>query len=376
MLAYAQTATTVEELRQSLRDTENFMRNVPGMQWVAAQFINASISQAMNGAFPLDHVAAKEMERLPAAHSRELVFSAQDAALRRLWQQGRIAYDIDPDAWDSIGSAEPRTVIPPQVRQSLPHPNPLLIFPDPLLLEHPGQQHRQRVVGVYVTGARRLATDPALKGAVNLDANDRRTVMCSTHHPDATAWSLTFASMVEDEDGRPVMYSPTVRDVVWTRTTLHLDREGITLADMANESLANFHEMRGALAIGNAKQDLPLLLARTINLLIYLGAENADLRPIPASRGGRTAPRSDRDKPGKVVGVGYQVGAQLRAWRSYERERGEHLGGTVRPHIRRAHHHTFKHGKGRKLSKVLWLWPIPINMRHGAEETTIVPIKG
>jgi hypothetical protein len=366
MTSHASTAEVAETLRNGMRATESYFLGLPIKKLAKTYFDFVTETAFAEGAEP--HLDSREgkvsagMVRLPHAAQQELAFAAQDVAVRNLWQRGRIVYPIDSDAWESIGAASPSSTIPPTTLHTLPHPDPLLVFPKPILLDHEDKE-RQRVVGVYVNGTRARA-------------DGKGEVPCSTHHAAVQGWTMTFAGLVEDRDGRPVMYDAKTRDIMWTRTTVRLG-EKTTLGSLAEGALERFNAIQGHLAFGRHREDLPLLLSRAINMLIYLGAVNADLQPLPA-----TAPRPRMSGRGKaaeleVVQVGYRVGAQLRAWQErLEQERGPGTGKTVKPHIRRSHDHTFRYGPGRRQSYVKWLWPIPVNMGpNGATETTIIPVK-
>lgn len=110
-----------------------------------------------------------------------------------------------------------------------------------------------------------------------------------------------------------------------------------------------------------------------LSLVLYLcaeerdvtsgGAEEAPLRPTltRTSKGAKLFPV---DKV-KTWDVGYRIGPRLRA----AREKSEESGGvreahTKRPHIRKAHWHTFWRGprSEQRIPFVKWLPPIPINV--------------
>lgn len=110
-------------------------------------------------------------------------------------------------------------------------------------------------------------------------------------------------------------------------------------------------------------------LGELLNLVLYVCSSGADLpfhglnRPFPKKiKGGyRYFPP---DKP-KVWDVGYRIGAAIRAAQS--KEQSESQGGThasPRPHIRRAHWHSFWTGPKRGVLKVYWLPPIPVGVQE------------
>lgn len=115
-----------------------------------------------------------------------------------------------------------------------------------------------------------------------------------------------------------------------------------------------------------ARQYLPGLIAR----VLYLCAEEADL-------GGRrpTRPQPTRTKQGyrlfpaerlTVWDVGVRIGAAIRRAADEEREATANEHARPRPHIRRAHWHTFVAGPRadpvRQERRIKWLPPIPVNV--------------
>lgn len=365
-------ATAAARLAAQLIDTvklsESAYRRAPLTAWTANRLFSSYVDAALAGEphyIPGDVAVA--FARLPAQWRREISFSMQDVAMRRLWQQHRIVHTFDLNTWEAIGSADPASTIPPDVLGQLPYPNPLVVFPEPILLDH-GERERQQIVAVFVTGVR-----PAF---------GEHRMLCSSSNLSATGWNLTFAGLVEDAHGRAVMLpGEGVRDVMWTRCSLRLD-ETTTLGGLTQRAIQQFDPFRDPkFAFGDHAKDLPVLLARAVNAIVYLCARNADLRPVPAppsrSRGRKSGRGTPAPKPPRVIEVGYRVGAALRAWQRTAAQRPvTSTGRTVSPHVRRSHPHTFRYGPGRSQAYVKWLWPIPVNMEGGdAAETAIIPIR-
>jgi hypothetical protein len=297
----------------------------------------------------------------------EVSFVAQDAAVRRLWQQYRIVYDIDEDLWYELGDTELDTTIPATLFSYLPHPDPFIALPEPLLLPL-GPRQRQRIDGFFVRGAADVHTgtgEPAGQ------------IQVSTHAPNANPHLLgvLFLGTVETLDGKPVMVDRFTQDGIWTRVTLDTRAGHGTVQDMVDHTS---HGFRAEALAGDWRRDVPRMVQRAVSLLVYLCAANADLQPVPRTKLGRARRSSDRSqsaKPLMVVGVGYRIGAALRAYRkSAPRPAGIPAGRTVPPHLRRAHFHTFLAGPGRTETRVHWLPPIPINIRGPAEHSTIIQV--
>jgi hypothetical protein len=118
-----------------------------------------------------------------------------------------------------------------------------------------------------------------------------------------------------------------------------------------------------------------------LSLLLYLCSEASEIeagdrRPaLPQPKRTRHGLRLfPPDKP-TVWGVGVRMGAALR--RAYEAETTESVatGRRVRPHVRRAHWHTFLAGRRREERRVKWLPPIAVNLTDlAALPATIRPV--
>lgn len=127
---------------------------------------------------------------------------------------------------------------------------------------------------------------------------------------------------------------------------------------------------QGATALAaNVPAKFDFQVEALVSLLLYLCAENAD---IGDGAGGPANPVPKRTKhgwrlfpPDKVQGwaVGTRIGAALRRG-SAETVSGDTSGthASPRPHIRRAHWHTYLVGTGRSEKRVKWLPPIPVNV--------------
>lgn len=112
--------------------------------------------------------------------------------------------------------------------------------------------------------------------------------------------------------------------------------------------------------------DLQPLLA----LVLYLCSEEPD---IGDGQRGRPAPTKTKkglklfppDAPA-VVEVGYKIGHALRDYQLAEQTESAARKGP-RPHIRRAHWHTYRTGVGRTGAISRWLPPIPVSLGKGGE---------
>jgi hypothetical protein len=106
-----------------------------------------------------------------------------------------------------------------------------------------------------------------------------------------------------------------------------------------------------------------------VSLLLYLCSEAAEMRD---RKGERAEPGVARDKRGRervpnaptVWECGYRLGAALRRAREQERAGAGGAHASPRPHVRRAHWHTFLRGPrtGEQERVLRWLPPIPVNV--------------
>jgi hypothetical protein len=116
------------------------------------------------------------------------------------------------------------------------------------------------------------------------------------------------------------------------------------------------------------KDDYVNRINRRLNLLLYLCSNNADIPAIPFQMHGNGTKRMIAAAECRVWDVGIRVGAAIRKYREQEdeeiRQRDNKPHNSPRPHIRRAHWHSFWKGHksdyaGRELI-LHWLPPIPV----------------
>ena len=126
-------------------------------------------------------------------------------------------------------------------------------------------------------------------------------------------------------------------------------------------------------------------LERLVSVLLYLCAGDAEVpsaaeRPPRVVRGKKRALLPIPKHGATVHDCGLRMGAALdlaRARRDDERDRGG-ASGTVMPHIRRAHWHTFWTGPrdGERVARVRWMPPIGVNLDSVPEFAVVRPVGG
>lgn len=130
-------------------------------------------------------------------------------------------------------------------------------------------------------------------------------------------------------------------------------------------------------AVASTRESLTSRLAPLISVLLYLCSEDAEMRPTRGRGPVRPAMKRSKDgeprmPPAKALEVwetGYGLGALLRDAIA----RNEEGGGSVRPHVRRAHWHSYWRGEGRSERIVKWLSPILVG--GGPEKATVRSVR-
>lgn len=206
-------------------------------------------------------------------------------------------------------------------------------------------------------------------------------VWIETPEPDPAGLSSPgfFAYLEADAgDGRAELRITIAGDRGLYTQPIHLNRGG--LADCIAAAIEEGHRqsaragerIEGANLGGTIAGALKTIIEPRVNLVLYLCAVNSEIRdertgfkkpgnpaPIRTRRGLRLFPAATPTR----WDVAVRLGAAIRS--AAGRDRGEDQGGThasPRPHIRRAHWHTFRRGPGRAESVLKWLPPIPVNV--------------
>jgi hypothetical protein len=118
-------------------------------------------------------------------------------------------------------------------------------------------------------------------------------------------------------------------------------------------------------------------------LILYICTQNADLggrKPeLPLAKKTKHGLRNFPPPTPVTWDVGFRLGAAIRNYRANEGRTEGGLHHSPRPHIRRAHWHSFWKGKrnneeNRKIV-VKWIPPVPVNLEEGEVIPTIHPIE-
>lgn len=141
------------------------------------------------------------------------------------------------------------------------------------------------------------------------------------------------------------------------------------IAESAIRAHSHGATMHAPVSFAESLQDLA---APLVSILLYLCASDAELRPVrgrgkltPRLKSGRTGPHMPAAKKPEVWEAGFELGAQLR-----EATRAEHQGGSVRPHVRRAHWHGYWTGSGEN-KRLRLNWVSPVLVGGGPSKPTV-----
>lgn len=132
-----------------------------------------------------------------------------------------------------------------------------------------------------------------------------------------------------------------------------------------------------ALFNGSSGKELCTIAAQMLSFVLYLSAINADIKRDFTQPFRRTKQVRDIATEVEHINVGDEVAIHIKEMRKHPAARTvcEPLGGHHRPpatHVRRAHWHTFRTGKGRKKIQVRWLAPIIVNADGGKKNIVTI----
>jgi hypothetical protein len=308
-------------------------------------------------------LSARELSIITALQGPSTTY-AEDLIQLARWQRHGTIYAVHPATLSALVDTDwGKTRIPGEVLSRIPHPDPIVVLPEPIRWPNDeGQFETYEAFGVF--GVR----------------NQRRR--SSSASEDVTHLALHFFGRVTDEAGRPIPYpfpdlnSPgTVRNVnqvlgcrsvvdISTDATME-ERQRYAITDMLEggpTALVGFRDL------DDAASGMATLTRIGLAILTYIASDNLDIERRGASPGatrnrGRSADPSESETSVTTYALGYRVGAALISARreSTAESHSPDSGRTVTPHVRRAHLHTFRRGPGHSERFVKWLPPIAVN---------------
>lgn len=135
--------------------------------------------------------------------------------------------------------------------------------------------------------------------------------------------------------------------------------------------------------------DVTRMLLKLASVTLYLCSEEPDIEPKGFRKSRQNAMDEERRLKRSLQAkritqwdVGFRIGAEIKRWNSEQGEggAGDGDGSRMRPHVRRAHWHTFVAGprddKTKQIRRVKWLPTIPVNA-EGADALvpTMKPVR-
>lgn len=275
------------------------------------------------------------------------------------WPRDKIVIEFDATVWEELGAVADDDLLSPDIFAYLPHPNPFIVFPEPLIGTTRYRDRWHRVVGCFVYGVRPADPSPFLR---------KQTMrICSTDDPRAVSVALRFVGFITAADGTPMIHKAEwnrdidVADSVLTLCVVRFDRPVMTfgaIADLIRDMYQDYDHREIPMMSdqdGSASESIEMM-RRALAALIYLCCKNADLeirQPKPQQRAKKARQRSEsRTQPRRWVRAGFHMGADIRRWRiehASASRMSAATGARRKPHQRRSHFHRFRYGPNRSL---------------------------
>ncbi|OJF12621.1 hypothetical protein BG844_19650 [Couchioplanes caeruleus subsp. caeruleus] len=250
------------------------------------------------------------------------------------WKKLRIVYRIDNDLASALAQTDHAAMLPSDVFTRLPHPDPLVLFDTPLVLD---PATGDALLGFFVTGR----------------DEDQRVV--SSHSAASACLSIALCTLQKGKRGVGGGFSMGTQD-------------GQTVSDLIASLSSTYEAIPKSEEIEGQRASLPplgcthLAVPFVVSVLTYLCSEAPDVQPRPGAVPTQRGSGGKSNKTPRIWDVGWRVGAALRAYHAGSAsENGR--GTPVRPHIRRAHWHTYRVGPGRAQSVIKWISPILVGVR-------------
>lgn len=187
--------------------------------------------------------------------------------------------------------------------------------------------------------------------------------LVSTADPALAVLDISVAARLQYRGQGPTYEEKTVRIPVEGKLTV----EGMIYA----------HQERAGRQITEASEEDLQAFRLAVALLLYVCSASSDVvrQPRPPSKRRSKTPQ----KQTTVLDVGFDVGPKLLAARQADTDGagdGQDTGRTVRPHLRRAHWHTYWTGPRSEPSpEVRWIHPVTVHGdKASAERATVIDV--
>ncbi|WP_280221310.1 hypothetical protein [Nocardia neocaledoniensis] len=345
---------------QYVKDTIEVMsvgRSDPTVAGVIDQLRDGFLRGGAEGAARCRMLLSQLAMQMGEERATFIGLTVQTAEAARLWRQFRVVYRVHPGLAESLLDTDTRTTVPCEVFARLPHPDPFVVFPEPIPAPVSEPTAMMREAGLVV------AEPPVFIGMLvtGMTVDEQ---LCSTADPRLHQLSVALAGRIRYE-GLPYTHE---------ESTLTVPLTGAYSISDLSDRIANLHTF-GKIT----EQERSRIFNTTLSLLLYLCSDQRDSRtyqPEPGRKGKKR--RTDR-KSDTVIDLGFDVGPALQAARreaaddpDVQGEPGE--GRRVRPHLRRAHWHTYQTGpRTAPIPEVRWLHPILVG--KGSTRPVVVDVR-
>ncbi|WP_428400256.1 hypothetical protein [Nocardia fluminea] len=345
-----------------VRDTIEVMnvgRSNPAMAGMIDQMRDGFLNGGAEGARRVRTMLAQLALQMGDEAATFFGVTVQTAEAARLWRRHRVVYRVHPGLADSLFSTDTSVAVPCEVFARLPHPDPFVVFPEPIPAPTSAPTAMMRQAGLVI------AEPPVFIGMLvtGMTIDEQ---LCSTADPRLHQLSVALAGRIRYE-GQPHTHEESTVTVPLTGSH--------SISELA-ESMAEWNTFGKITTSEHAR-----IFNTTLSLLLYLCSDQRDSRTYRPDQGRKGKKRrTDRNNgDGTVVDLGFDVGPSLQAARQAATEDpGEHDGGTderrVRTHLRRAHWHTYWTGpRATPHPEVRWLHPILVG--KGATRPVVVDVR-
>jgi hypothetical protein len=304
----------------------------------------------------VEAIDAKQVNQRMASY---LLLVYRDWAPFAFWNVHKQVYTMHPGLTRELDATDIEDKIPGAQLQRLPHPDPLFVFPEGIPVElNTGE--RGRLTAIQVSGA-----------VISAPGHARIT---STTDDDNNGLYLHAIAEVLDDNG-------DVKDWDYCHTSIPFN-ETFTISSLIDRTRDHYTFDGFGFSEGLVDERALAYVRRVVGIalsqVLYVVSRNAEIA-VPRKT---TTAQSDvgkrlggpRPRPIKHQPVGYVIGAALDAYRRNPVAGAPGTGGgdrTVKPHMRKAHFHTVRYGKGRMLSYIEWFPPIPVKITGPAVAPTI-----
>ncbi|MGW5380743.1 hypothetical protein ACWESM_35395 [Nocardia sp. NPDC003999] len=351
-------AENLMSAKQALRVAEDYVRDTieimnvgrsdPRFAQVIDQLRTGMTSGGAAGARQV-RVLLAQMEATAGPDAATFMgISVQTAEAAKLWRRYRVVYRVHPGLAESLVETDTKTAVPCEIFSRLPHPDPFIAFPTPI------------PAPIASDGYLKISEPPMIVGMLITAANEHEQI-CSTADPQARRLNVALATRIRYEGLAPSHEEATV--------FVPLD---------GNRSIDDLIELAAQLptfgTVTHAEQRSIYNLS--LSLLLYLCSDRRDARegrPENDRRG-----KKNRRPDQKLIDLGFDVGPALQAARRIDLTSETGTGsssGSVRPHLRRAHWHTYWTGpRTAPTPEVRWLHPILVNKEDFGGRATLIDV--